>query len=149
MERRRGADSAQFHDAIRNEPARCRQGAPLQHRVYSYVDRGFYSEQLRRNWRYFPRENTLILKSEQLRTNPQSALHQITEFLDLPPFQCVTPIDAHTTRYSSSMTTDERDFLTATFEHDIKDLERMLDWDCSDWLAERTAVGAEQMSHAA
>lgn len=53
MERARCADDISFWDALAGEGDRCRQALPLQHRVYSYVDRGYYTEQLRRLWTFF------------------------------------------------------------------------------------------------
>ncbi|MGB7755383.1 MAG: hypothetical protein WBL23_04905, partial [Salinisphaera sp.] len=53
MEKSRNAESLSFWDAIQNEEPRCKEALPYQHRTYSYVDRGFYLEQLRRLWRYF------------------------------------------------------------------------------------------------
>jgi hypothetical protein len=53
MERHRNAEALSFWDAIQGESLRCRDALPLQHRVYSYTDRGFYTEQVRRIWRYF------------------------------------------------------------------------------------------------
>ena len=53
MEHRRGNDPLPFNLALEQEDARCREALPLQHRVFSYVDRGFYSAQLRRLWRFF------------------------------------------------------------------------------------------------
>ena len=56
MEHRRGNDQLPFALALEQEEARCREALPFQHRVFSYVDRGFYSAQLRRLWRFFGRE---------------------------------------------------------------------------------------------
>jgi sulfotransferase family protein len=145
MERQRNADSASFYDAIRHEAERCRQASPLQHRVYSYIDRGLYAEQLRRIWRYFPPSNTLILKSEDLRTNPTIALNKVTSILDIDSFGRVEPIDVHTGRYSQALSPDERRYLQRIFEPEIRALERMLAWDCSHWLRD----GDAQAHHAA
>lgn len=76
MERDRKADTVSFWEAIQHESNRCREALPYQHRVYSYVDRGFYSEQLRRVWTYFPKNQTLILKSEDLKANPRETLEK-------------------------------------------------------------------------
>ena len=54
METGRAWDSLPFPQAIASESERCRAALPLQHRVFSYVSRGFYSEQLRRLWSFFP-----------------------------------------------------------------------------------------------
>ena len=41
METKRGKEKLSFAEAIEKEPERCREALPLQHRVYSYIDRGF------------------------------------------------------------------------------------------------------------
>jgi hypothetical protein len=53
MERQRNVENLSFWDAIQNEKERCRETLPLQHRLYSYVDRGFYLGQIRRLWAFF------------------------------------------------------------------------------------------------
>ena len=62
MEHRRGNDPLPFDLALEQEEARCREALPLQNRVFSYVDRGFYSAQIRRLWRFF--EQVLVLRQE-------------------------------------------------------------------------------------
>src|ERR1700712_3741069 len=42
MEIQRKWDSGTFLDCIVNEEKKARESLPLQHRVYSYIDRGFY-----------------------------------------------------------------------------------------------------------
>lgn len=54
MERARNLETLSFQDAIQNETGRCRTALPGQHRIFSYVDRGFYMAQLRRLWSFFP-----------------------------------------------------------------------------------------------
>ena len=51
-------ESLTFLESIQQERQRAREALPYQHRVFSYIDRGFYSEQLRRLTRFFP-ENLL------------------------------------------------------------------------------------------
>lgn len=51
------------------------------HRVYSYLHRGFYAEQLARLLNHFPRERVLILKSEHMSQAPQQVTHEICDFL--------------------------------------------------------------------
>src|SRR3954470_7937054 len=43
MARARDEETLPFAQAIAQEPERCREALPLQHRVYSYIDRGFYA----------------------------------------------------------------------------------------------------------
>ena len=73
MEVGRGADDLSFADALGEEASRCRSALPFQHRVYSYADRGFYSGQLRRLWRFFGEEAVLILKQEELRQSDRKS----------------------------------------------------------------------------
>jgi hypothetical protein len=54
------------------------------HRNYSYKARGMYADQLARWFRFFPREQFLILKSEDFFRNPAQTCSQIYQFLDLP-----------------------------------------------------------------
>lgn len=136
MECARGADNISFWDALVRERDRCRQVLPSQHRVYSYVDRGFYSEQLRRLWRFFPKEQILILKNEDLRFESKKTLCQVCEFLgiDTELFSNIDSKEIHATPYKTSMSKKEKDYLRNEFEYEIKCIEHLLGWDCSDWL---------------
>lgn len=136
MERSRGRDPLPFWEAITTEPARCRPAAPLQHRTFSYLDRGFYTTQLQHLWTRFPREQTLILRSEDLQRTPDEVLQRVCRFLEIQPFEVVLPQEANATAYSSSMSRREWSFLAEVFQAEIHSLETILDWDCRDWLRE-------------
>ena len=56
------------------------------HQHHSYVSRGMYSEQLKRYFRYFDRNQLLILKSEDFFSNPVEVLQKIFKFLGVKPF---------------------------------------------------------------
>ena len=114
--------------------ARCKEALPLQHRVFSYVERGFYSEQLRRLWRYFPKEQTLILKLDDFKDSPARILAEIACFLDISDFKGVQYKDVHSRPYVTDMTKTERLYLQDIFFHEIKQLEVMLGWSCENWL---------------
>ena len=134
MERDRKAESLPFWEAIQREPERCREALPDQHRVYSYVDRGFYTEQLRRLWRYFPPEQTLILRHEALRETPQFVLDPIFDFLEVARQSITTAIHTHARPYVTTMSEREKAYLQWIYEYEIRSLERLLGWDCSTWL---------------
>lgn len=55
------------------------------HRHYSYLARGIYVDQLRAWLEYFPRGQFLILRSEDLFQEPESAYNRTLSFLGLPP----------------------------------------------------------------
>jgi len=136
MEMSRNRESLSFWDAIQNERERCRSALPYQHPVYSYVDRGFYLEQLRGLWSLFPKNQVLIFKSEYLRNQAQEALQDICNFLEVDPFKNVSSKNKNSIPYIAQMTERERKYLHTVFENEIRNLERALGWDCSDWLAD-------------
>jgi hypothetical protein len=51
---------------------------------YSYLARGMYADQLTRWFRFFPRYQFLILKSEDYYADPEPVVARVLEFLDLP-----------------------------------------------------------------
>ncbi|MBI5463211.1 MAG: sulfotransferase domain-containing protein [Gammaproteobacteria bacterium] len=135
MERVENRDSASFWDAIHSEAKRSRKALPYQHRVYSYIDRGFYLEQLRRLWAFFPKQQMLVLKTEELQQHPNDTLQRIFAFLGVTPLPLINPVNVHGFPHTSHMSQEERDYLRSIFEYEIKALERTLGWDCSHWLA--------------
>ncbi len=134
MERARGAEQLSFWEAINNESERCREALPFQHRVYSYVDRGYYLQQLRRLWTYFPRQQVLVIKTESFKQSPQSTLNTVFQFLEISPIRIVHTIPKHTYPYPRPMSQREKQFLLYKYEYEIRALERELGWDCNDWL---------------
>jgi hypothetical protein len=134
MERSRNADAYSFWEAITNEERRCREVLPFQHRVYSYIDRGFYVDQIRRIWHYFDRKNVLILKSEDLQNEPQNTLNHICNFLEVDPLKNIEHKTTHATPYSSQMDIREKNYLLSIFKNEIQRLESLLNWDLKHWL---------------
>ncbi len=134
MERDRGNEPLSFLDAIQQEEERCRTNLPFQNHDYSYTDRGFFSEQLRRLWRFFPREQTLAMKNEELRSEPNRILAEVSEFLDIPDFPEIKAEDIHSRPYVSNMTDQEHQLLIKKYQFEIRELEQLLEWDCAEWL---------------
>ena len=136
MERNRQREELPFWDALQCERERCRAALPSQHKTFSYVDRGFYTEQLRRIWRYFPEQQVLVLRHEQFRSDPAETLARVCDFLGVNRLEQVERRSDNTASYESAMGGRERDYLRRVFEGEIRSLEQMLGWDCSDWLAD-------------
>ncbi len=93
---RLGHEPLSFEEAVRSEAMRTA-GAMDQllrdewHysealRNYSYLARGHYAEQLERWWAHFPREQLLVLKSEDFYRRPAEVFPRILEHLGLPPW---------------------------------------------------------------
>jgi len=134
MEHTRGADRLSFWRALQMERLRCRTAWPAQHRVYSYVDRGFYSQQLIRVWQTIPRAQTLVIRHERLKADPQAVLDEVCAFLGVEPMRVVAKKDVHTLAYAQAMAEREWRFLAERFEGEIRALEPQFGWDCSAWL---------------
>lgn len=134
MELQRNAENLSFYEALVSESSRCASSDGKQHRVYSYVDRGFYTRQIARLCSYFPDSNIHITKSEFLLHQPRECLHAICSFLGIAPLEDTSPIRAHSLAYSQPMQDKERIFLHSAFAEEIRSLERMLNWNCDSWL---------------
>ena len=133
MERERGWEELPFAEAIRQEPRRCQEGPRGQHRVYSYLDRGRYAVQLRRLFRFFPRSQVLILRSEQLFKAPTATLRQVTEFLGIVPYPSLNPIHARRGIYPESIPQEVWQTMASIMEGEISALEELLGWNCDAW----------------
>ncbi|TNF01684.1 MAG: sulfotransferase [Gammaproteobacteria bacterium] len=133
MERDRGKEHLTFWDAITNEEVRCHSESSKQHRIFSYVDRGFYAAQIKRIWQYFPRKQTLFIKHDDLKNSPNKTLKTISAFLEIESFPHIEPHEIHSRPYISSINSQEKLYLLEKFSEDIKVLEFMLGWDCSSW----------------
>jgi hypothetical protein len=134
MSRQRKREPLAFLDAVKAQPERVRT-MPLElAKRFTYIERGFYVEQLQRLRRYFWPAQMLIFKSEQLQHQPDETLSRVATFLDIAPFPPVAKKTVHAREYDTTMTDEERHFLIGVFTAEIRELERMLGWDCSDWL---------------
>lgn len=135
MMRVKKLDKFTFWDAIRNEDTRCREALPFQHRDYSYIDRGFYLEQIRRIWAYFDKKQVLVIKNEYLKNQMHDALYDVCEFLGVEPLKNIKAKNVHSRAYENKITETEKEYLKEVYKYEIKGLEKTLAWDCSDWLS--------------
>jgi hypothetical protein len=85
MEYARGVETRPFAWCVREGRQRLFDADPWGfHREHSYVERGFYGEQVERLFGLFRREQALILRAEALRERPDDVLGQVRAFLGLP-----------------------------------------------------------------
>ena len=133
MQRFKGREPLDFLDALKDEPRRISQPLTLESRRFAYIDRGFYSNQLDRVFRFFPREQVKIVKFEDFRDRKQETLGSIFEFLGVKRLRHVRDKDRNVVPYERGMTTDERKYLLDVFAAEVAKLEQMLGWDLADW----------------
>jgi len=134
MQRDVGIEPLSFWDALRAETARCRASLPYQNRKFSYADRGFYTGQLRRLWSFFAPEQVLVLRYDDLRGDPKGAIDRVCDFLGVERLSPLLAQEAHVRPYSAQMSQREWEYLHDLFEFDIRALERLLGWNCAEWL---------------
>jgi hypothetical protein len=132
MQRFKGRELLDFLDAVKAEPNRVAEN-PVQARRFSYVGRGFYSEQLERVFKFFPREQVKLIKFDRFRDNNRETLNSVFEFLGVKPLPRIRSKNRNVVPYERAMTSEERKRLYEIFADEIVRLERILGWDCSDW----------------
>jgi len=136
MQRERGYETLSFLDAIAEEETRRRESLPYQNRRFSYLDRGFYTDQIKRLRTYFPANQVLLIKSEILREDPKQILDQIANFLDIPINDNFSKLDVHSRNYESPLDQETHKVLLDLYLYEIKEIEKLTSWDCRDWLVQ-------------
>ena len=79
-------ETRSFEDAVRDELERL-EARPDEYGT-DYVRRGFYAEGLRRWLSHFPREQVLVLESDELRDDQAQTLKTVCDFLGIAPLDC-------------------------------------------------------------
>ena len=135
MARNSGTETRSFYDAMKDARKKFNESLPLHQLInLCYVDRGLYSKQIKYIWQYFPKDQTLILKNEDLKNYPERTLNKVFKFLNIECLKDIKPEIFFSTPYITSLARDEKLFLLNIFKSEIGELERMLKWNCSDWL---------------
>ncbi|WP_186587191.1 sulfotransferase [Synechococcus sp. A15-28] len=83
--RKRGFETLEPFDALAAEAERLQSCDPVSLQKHSYLSRSRYLEQLDRYEALFPREQLLILRSEDLFSTPELVWQQLLSFLALQP----------------------------------------------------------------
>jgi hypothetical protein len=137
-ERSRGHEHLSFEEAIAAEPERL-QGLEERlasgeilvsdvHKRASYLARGRYARQLERWMAVFPREQLLILRSEDLYANPASTTSRVTDFLGIPPLTGDV-FSTHNATAGPPLRSETRVMLMREFAADNARLAKILGWD--------------------
>jgi hypothetical protein len=132
MEMTRNKDTLPFSEAIRGGRARIR----YVHRIYSYVERGFYAEQIERVLSLFSRENVHFLKTDELWLDPVEEMSRVTSFLGIDPLphveqKYIAPVKS---KELGHIAEEDRDYLASLYRHDIEKSEALTALDFSAWL---------------
>jgi hypothetical protein len=136
MEYARGAETNPFAWCIRQGRQRLFESRPWgHHREYSYVERGYYGEQVERLLSLFPRKQLLVLKAEDLQDAPAQVLAEVRAFLGLrgaaKPAEARRAHVAREMDYGSDLTPEDVDFLRETYAPDLARLASLTGVDLS------------------
>ena len=89
---RLGFEPLPVDEALAAEQGRLATGGAYSFQKHSYFSRSLYIEQLDRYEALFPREQLLILRSEDLFTTPERIWQLLLSFLQLKPIDCPGPL---------------------------------------------------------
>lgn len=99
-----------------------------------YVAWGFYSSQIRVLWSFFPKENIKVYKSDELFFEHKRILNEVAEWLEIDSFPEIEHVELFKGDYKDPVVSlYAREYLGDIFYYEIKQLEKMLDWDCTEW----------------
>ena len=119
METARSVETRPFGWCIRQGRQRLFEAEPWgHHREFSYVERGFYGEQLDRVCGLFPREQVLILRSEVLRADPAGTLGEVRRFLGLAAAPAPSPREVHVGTAGDGLSEADAAFLRQVYATD-------------------------------
>lgn len=122
MEYARGVEQQPFAWCIRQGRQRLFDATPWGHHIhFAYVERGFYGEQLETVYRVFPKDQVLVVRSEDLRNGHARMLRQVRAFLRLPDRPAPPSRESHVGRdisYISSLTDEDADYLRQVYRMD-------------------------------
>lgn len=126
MEYARGAETMPFAWCVREGRQRLFDAEPWGfHRETSYVERGFYGEQLAEVLRLFPREQVLVLRACDLRADPAGTLARTRGFLGLAPGAAPRAREANVGRemdYGSELSAADVAHLRGVYARDLQRL---------------------------
>ena len=118
---RRGWETLSFADAIREEPVRLAgeveklaadDYTSYNHQHFSYVTRGVYVDQITHWYERFDPSQFLILRSEDLFTDPATVTNSVFEFLGLDPLGLETYAHRNLGGYEESVASEVRSALS-------------------------------------
>jgi len=94
-------------------------------RNFSYLSRGIYVDQLERWMKYFPKEQFLIIKTEEFNEDPQGALNRTFEFVGVSKFRVENLNKLNTGKYEE-MNESTRKYLIKYFKPHNQRLSKLL-----------------------
>lgn len=130
MRRDKGQEPLEFLDALKRDQET---GIWKRPRGDGFIARSLYFPQLEKVFDLLPREQVLVLKYEDFRSNPSPTVDRMFDFLGVRRLRRYKNKKRNVGSYSRKLTTAEREYAATLFEEDIAKTEKLLGWDCRDW----------------
>lgn len=137
MEVRRKREDLSFSEAIRTGRRRVMRAPGGVHKTYSYVERGFYADQVRRLKTLFPPDQVMLMRSDEVHGSSQT-LHMLLEYASVGQIE-FTPISEHLSPGGLEGHRDWYDdfaYLHSLYQDDLNELRKLVPFDVSDWIDE-------------
>jgi len=138
METKRGEETISFEAAISAAGRRrVQQEENGAHRIFSYVERGLYADQISRLLRLFPREQVIFLQADEIWRSPDLVLDRIHAFLGAPAAEpiereYIVPIE---TRDLGPISRDALASLNDFYRSGILELGKLTGLNLDNWLS--------------
>ena len=136
-QRRNGREALSFAQAIRDGRNRISNSPDYANRHFSYVERGFYGEQLGRCLRLFPQSHVLALDCSQLSSDPSGLLQRVTSFLGIPtppdPAQAIQANARPRGQQEEPPSAADIELLAHLFAADLNRFAQLIDYSITNW----------------
>ena len=126
-------ETLSFEQALLNEKNRAIAALPYQDFMYSYLDAGFYSEQIRRYQRFYKDHHLLFITHENLVAQPQATFDTMCDFLTIKRFNIQAEYSTDS-QHTLSISSETYQQLINLYQYDIREVERLTHSNVSDWL---------------
>lgn len=101
------------------------------------VNRGYYATQLKRIFNLFPRNQVKVIKFDDFKISKQAVLDEVCLFLNIDKFTITNEPILPVRKYPKPELKAES-LLSKIYYDEVVELEKLLNWNCSDWLDEMT-----------
>ncbi|WOR15371.1 hypothetical protein RYZ27_01665 [Hyphomonas sp. FCG-A18] len=141
MEYRRKRETLPFAEAIRDGRTRVTQAPYGVHPIYSYVERGFYADQLERLLAQFSRDQVFIMRNDQISAS-HPRLQELQMWLGCNPVK-LTPVSENVqpgTLSPIASLQEDFDYLQTLYTEDMQRTAELTGLDLQDWLDKTPTV---------
>ena len=126
MEYNRGRETLSFAQALQRKINATAYSNNKQHRVHSYIKRGMYSNQIKRLWNYFGKENVFVARHEDLKEKTQEIVQSICDHIGVKTNHKFDETKQRIGKYPPKNVTEELINLQKIFHHEVTELENLL-----------------------